>query len=197
MKRIIIIAALSLMTVSLSAQSDILNALKSVASSVVSSAVTTDLKGTTWTYQGVATALRSDNVLTSAAGTAALSTVETKINNAFSKVGIKAGSATLKFEEDGDFTMTFGKVPLTGTWTQDGTAVTIKFGKALTYLQLDGTVSTTTDGCKLLFDGEKFLTFAKKVISTTSSKSTSSTLKSLSSVLTSAKSIDAGFNLSK
>ncbi len=195
MKRIIIIAALSLMTVSLSAQSDILNALKSVASSVVSSATTTEMAGT-WTYQGVGTALRSDNVLTSAAGSAALSTVETKIDNAFSKVGLKAGAATFVFEEGGNFTMKFGKISLPGTWTQDGNAVTIKFGKALTYLQLDGTVSTTVDGCELLFNGEKFLEFAKKVVAY-ASKTNNSTIKSLSSVLSSAKSIDAGFKLSR
>ncbi len=195
MKKIIIIAALSLMTVSLSAQSDILNALKSVASSVVSSATTTEMAGT-WTYQGVGTALRSDNVLTSAAGSAALSTVETKIDNAFSKVGLKAGAATFVFEEGGNFTMKFGKMSLPGTWSQDGNAVTIKFGKALTYLQLDGTVSTTTDGCELLFNGEKFLEFAKKVVAY-ASKTNNSTIKSLSSVLSSAKSIDAGFKLSR
>ncbi len=196
MKRIIIIAALSLMTVSLSAQSDILNALKSVASSVVSSTTTTEMAGT-WTYQGVGTALRSDNVLTSAAGSAALSTVETKIDNAFSKVGLKAGAATFVFEEGGNFTMKFGKISLPGTWSQDGNAVTIKFGKALTYLQLDGTVSTTTDGCKLLFNGEKFLEFAKKLVTYASKTSGNSTVKSLSSVLSSAKSIDAGFKLSR
>ncbi len=195
MKKIIIIAALSLMTVSLSAQSDILNALKSVASSVVSSATTTEMAGT-WTYQGVGTALRSDNVLTSAAGSAALSTVETKIDNAFSKVGLKAGAATFVFEEGGNFTMKFGKMSLPGTWSQDGNAVTIKFGKALTYLQLDGTVSTTTDGCELLFNGEKFLEFAKKVVAY-ASKTNNSTIQSLSSVLSSAKSIDAGFKLSR
>ena len=81
MKKTIIIVVMSLVTMTLGAQnsSDILNAIKNVASSVIS--VPADLSGT-WTYQGVGAAVKSDNMLTAAAGNAAISTVESKMDKA-------------------------------------------------------------------------------------------------------------------
>ena len=196
MKKTIIIVAMSFVAMTLGAQnsSDILNAIKNVASSVIS--VPADLSGN-WTYQGVGAAVKSDNVLTAAAGNAAISTVESKMDKALSRIGLKKGSATLTFSQDGSFALKFGKVNLPGTWTQEGTAVTIKFGKVFSYLQLDGTVTATTDGCKVLFNGEKFLEFTKKLAEYASKISSNSTIKSINSLLSTAKSVDVGFKLSR
>lgn len=210
MKKILIIAASLLLAASVAnAQNGLLNALKSavsgssvsdvvsnVVSGVTSSAQTVNLAGK-WTYNGVGAAVKSDNILTSVAGNAAISTVENKLDNVFSKVGVKPGAATFAFNNDGTFAMNAGKLSLPGTYTQNGNSVSLKFGKALTYLTMDGTVSSTTDGCKLLFNGEKFLTFTQKVVNYAKKITTSASVTSVANILATAKSVDAGFKLSK
>ena len=71
----------------------------------------------------------------------------------------------------------------------------MKFGKALSLLQLDGTVSATTDGCKVLFNGEKFMNFAQKLIEYAKKISTSQGVATVGNLLSTAKSVDAGFKL--
>ena len=156
---------------------------------------TTNLVGT-WTYGGVAAAVRSDNILSTVAGNAAISTIETKADNILAKAGISAGAATFTFNQDGTFSFKAGRLPaLSGTYVQDGNKVTMKFGKALSLLQLDGTVSATTDGCKVLFNGEKLMNFAQKLIEYAKKISTSQGVATVGNLLSTAKSVDAGFKL--
>jgi len=156
-----------------------------------------DLTGT-WTYGGVGAAVRSDNFLSNVAGNAAISTIETKADNILGKAGINPGAATFTFNQDGSFSFKAGRLPaITGTYVQNGNAVTMKFGRQLTFLQLDGTVSATTNGCKILFNGEKFMTFAQKVIEYAKKITTSYGVATVGNILTTAKSVDAGFKLTR
>ena len=146
-----------------------------VLSGVVGSTV--DLTGT-WTYGGVGAAVKSDNIL--------------------AKAGVSAGAATFTFNQDGTFTFKAGRLPaISGTYTQNGNAVTMKFGKALSLLQLDGTVSATANGCKILFNGEKFMSFAQKVIEYAKKITTSYGVATIGNILSTAKSVDAGFKLTR
>ena len=156
-----------------------------------------DLTGI-WTYGGVGAAVRSDNILSTVAGNAAISTIETKADNILGKAGINPGAATFTFNQDGSFSFKAGRLPaITGTYVQNGNAVTMKFGRQLTFLQLDGTVSATTNGCKILFNGEKFMTFAQKVIEYAKKITTSYGVATVGNILTTAKSVDAGFKLTR
>ena len=156
-----------------------------------------DLTGT-WNYGGVGAAVRSDNILSTVAGNAAVSTIETKADNILAKAGIAPGAATFTFNQDGSFSFKAGRLPaITGTYVQNGNAVTMKFGRQLTFLQLDGTVSATTNGCKILFNGEKFMTFAQKVIEYAKKITTSYGVATVGNILTTAKSVDAGFKLTR
>ena len=156
-----------------------------------------DLAGT-WNYGGVGAAVRSDNILSTVAGNAAVSTIETKADNILAKAGIAPGAATFTFNQDGSFSFKAGRLPaITGTYVQNGNAVTMKFGRQLTFLQLDGTVSATTNGCKILFNGEKFMTFAQKVIEYAKKITTSYGVATVGNILTTAKSVDAGFKLTR
>ena len=156
-----------------------------------------DLAGT-WNYGGVGAAVRSDNILSTVAGNAAVSTIETKADNILAKAGINPGAATFTFNQDGSFSFKAGRLPaITGTYVQNGNAVTMKFGRQLTFLQLDGTVSATTNGCKILFNGEKFMTFAQKVIEYAKKITTSYGVATVGNILTTAKSVDAGFKLTR
>ena len=166
-----------------------------VLSGVVGSTV--DLTGT-WTYGGVGAAVKSDNILSTVAGNAALSTIESKADNILAKAGVSAGAATFTFNQDGTFTFKAGRLPaISGTYTQNGNAVTMKFGKALSLLQLDGTVSATANGCKILFNGEKFMSFAQKVIEYAKKITTSYGVATIGNILSTAKSVDAGFKLTR
>ena len=204
-KIVVILGSLMLFASAASAQNILGGILKSVAgekageaignvlSSVVGGSV--DLAGN-WTYGGVGAAVKSDNILSTVAGNAAISTIESKADNILAKAGISAGAATFSFNKDGNFTFKAGRLPaISGTYVQNGNNVTLKFGKALSLLQMDGTVSATADGCKILFNGEKFMTFAQKVIEYAKKISTSQGVATVGNLLSTAKSVDAGFKL--
>ncbi|MBP5625351.1 MAG: DUF4923 family protein [Bacteroidales bacterium] len=208
MKKIVVILGSLLLFASAASAQNILGGLiKSVAgekageaignvlSSVVGSQV--DLAGS-WTYGGVGAAVKSDNILSTVAGNAAISTIENKADEILAKAGISAGAATFTFNQDGTFSFKAGRLPaITGTYVQNGSNVTMKFGKVLSFLQLDGTVSGTTNGCKILFNGEKFMTFAQKVIEYAKKISTSQGVATVGNLLSTAKSVDAGFKLTR
>ena len=156
-----------------------------------------DLAGT-WSYGGVGAAVKSDNILSNVAGNAAISTIESKADNILAKAGVTPGAATFTFNQDGTFSFKAGRLPaISGTYVQNGNAVTMKFGRQLTFLQLDGTVSATTNGCKILFNGEKFMTFAQKVIEYAKKITTSAGVATVGNILSTAKSLDAGFKLTR
>ncbi|MBR6183660.1 protein of unknown function [Bacteroidales bacterium WCE2004] len=168
-------------------------AIGNVLSSVVGSSV--DLTGD-WTYGGVGAAVKSDNILSTVAGNAAISTIESKADGILAKAGISAGAATFSFNQDGTFSFKAGRLPaIKGTYVQDGSKVSLKFGKVLSFLSLDGTVSATTDGCKVLFNGEKFMSFAQKLVEYAKKISTSQGVATVGNLLSTAKSVDAGFKL--
>lgn len=125
-----------------------------------------DLPGN-WTYTGSAIAFGSDNVLSNVAGAAASGTVESKVNSYLEKIGITAGSMQFTFNEDLTFSCTVRGIPVSGTWKtyEDGNKVQLQFGKNLKYLNLDGKLVATAGGCQMLFNGEKFLSFAKTIMS--------------------------------
>ncbi len=156
-----------------------------------------DLAGT-WNYGGVGAAVKSDNILSSVAGNAAISTIENKADNILAKAGVTPGAATFTFNPDGTFSFKAGKLPaISGTYTQNGNAITMKFGRQLTFLQLDGTVNAATNGCKILFNGEKFMDFTQRLIEYAKKITTSAGVATVGNILTTAKSVDAGFKLTR
>jgi len=156
-----------------------------------------DLAGT-WNYGGVGAAVKSDNILSNVAGNAAISTIESKADNILAKAGVTPGAATFTFNQDGTFSFKAGKLPaISGTYTQNGNAVTMKFGRQLTFLQLDGTVNAATNGCKILFNGEKFMDFTQRLIEYAKKITTSAGVATVGNILTTAKSVDAGFKLTR
>lgn len=119
-----------------------------------------------WTYTGSAIAFGSDNVLSNVAGAAASGTVEQKVDGYLEKIGITSGSIQFTFNEDLTFSCTVRGIPVSGTWKtyDDGNKIQLQFGKTLKYLNLDGKLVATPGGCQMLFNGEKFLAFAKNVM---------------------------------
>lgn len=120
----------------------------------------------TWKYTGPAFSLGGDNILTNVAGAAANSTIENKVSAYLEKYGIKPGQFTITFNEDLTFSCTLKGVPITGTWRtlDDANKVQLQFGQAMKYLSLTGALKKTSTGCDVLFNGKKFLDFAKKAL---------------------------------
>lgn len=200
-KAIVFFSALALCASAANAQ-DWLDSFLKVATEKVgdvisgtSSAANFDIKGT-WKYQGVAVAASSDNVLTSLAASAGTGSVEKKCDDILAKAGIKAGSATFSFNNDGSFTLNAGKLNIPGTWTKEGDKVTINFAKLFT-LKLVGTVKTTGSGCEILFEADKFLGFIQKVLGAVSKVSDNSTLAIVQGTLSNVNGAKLGFKLSK
>ena len=178
MKKILALAAATLLFAGAVSAQNLGSLLGSLGSSNIGSTVSKVIYGFTgnltavdlpgnWTYTGSAIAFGSDNVLSNVAGAAASGTAEAKVNEYLEKVGITAGSIQFTFNQDLTFSCTVRGIPVNGTWKtyEDGNKVQLQFGKTLKYLNLDGKLVATPGGCQMLFNGEKFLAFAKSVMS--------------------------------
>ena len=161
--------------------------------SAVSSAF--DIKGN-WKYQGVAIGASSDNVLASIATSAGTGTIEKKCDELLAKAGIKPGAAVLSFNNDGSFTLKAGKITLPGTWTKEGTKLTINFAKIITF-KLVGTVKTTSAGCNILVPADKFVAFVQKVLEAVNQVANNATISTIQQTLANAKDVQLGFKLAK
>ena len=167
--------------------SDIVSGLTSIFSSN-KQATQNNIVGT-WVYNEPAIVLQSDNVLTNAAAKVAASSAEKKLQQQLEKVGIKKGSLTITFKEDGTFTETFGKKTLSGTWSIENE-----------HLKLTHTLSTTKlttqiDGSTLMFvtDASKLLSLLK----TLGSNSTSTTISTVTSLMKKVNGMQCGIALVK
>lgn len=197
MKRFVLtVCLLAMAAMNACAQSGLMNFLKKAADTAVSSVIVAKLDGA-WTYNGVAVAVNSEDLLSSIASSAVTGPIESKIDGYLEKVGVKSGAASLNFAQDGTFTMKAGALNLNGTWTQEDKNVTIKFGKTLTYLTLEGVVEGSGNNISILFEGNKFITFAEKVAEVASKVGVGSLSSTMGAVLSQVKSFKAGFKLSR
>ncbi len=169
--------------------------LGNILSNVLGSSSTisqSDLIGT-WNYQGADCVFESENLLAKAGGAVAASKIESQIDTQLSKVGIKKGSCSYTFNKDNTFTATIGGRTLSGTYTLNSSAKTMK----MSYLA--GLASTTCNVAKsgntisLLMDSDKMLTLLKGASALT--KSTS--LSTLSSLLGNYDGMKIGMKMSK
>ena len=203
MKKVFAIFAALVLAASAANAQDWLNSFLNMATEKVGdivsgkgSATTFDIKGT-WTYQGVAVAAGTGNVLGNLASAAGSSTIEGQADKLLAKAGIKAGAATFTFKEDGSFTLNAGKINLPGTWTKEGSKITLNFAKLFNF-KLVGTIKTNATGCELLFESGKFLDFTKKVLDVVGKLASNNTaVSAVQSAITNVKDLQLGFKLSK
>ncbi|MBR5844979.1 MAG: DUF4923 family protein [Rikenellaceae bacterium] len=181
MKRLMILAAVLVMSVGAQAQSlkDILGGL---VNAVKGSTTTEQSIVGEWGYTQPALALKSDNVLAQAGSSLMSGTIEKKLATYYEKVGLKAGSAAITLTEDKQFTLTMGKRTLQGTYEFDDatkaltlnftTKTSVKIGKIKGEAQLSG------GDLKLLFAADKML----KIIKGLSAVSNNSSIAAISQV---------------
>ena len=191
------VAALSMMML-FSAQShaqslgDVLNAIGSQQGSIFSSekqATAEKLVGT-WAYTEPAIVFTSDNILAKAASKIAANKVEKKLQEQLSKYGIKPGTFSMTFKEDGTFTETLKGKKTQGTWQVKDSKLILSIAgvKALS-------VTTQIDGKDLQFvtDATKLLNLFKTV----GAKSSNQNIKTIASLMKSVKGMQAGITMRK
>lgn len=199
MKKIIVLfVAMACLTGSAYAQSGLLGALKGAATDLLDKA--TDGKATelllpgTWKYQEPAIKLVSDNALADAAANAAMSSLESKLQTAYNYVGIKAGSCSYTFNEDGTFSATLGKRTLSGTYTYDATthAIELKYSSKLLNLgTMTGYAYLNGTSLDLVFDCSGLMSFLTKLGSKVS------VLNSITSLFENYDQMMVGYNFAK
>ena len=123
----------------------------------------------TYVYSGVAVSMTQNDggIVSSLAGTAAASAVETKVDEYLTKFGIKPGSMTLTFtESDMSFVWTIGGFPFNGTFqvSPEMDCITLNFGRSMKFFTMTGNLDLTLDGVKVLFSSDKTTEFIKKAL---------------------------------
>ena len=173
MKKLVSIVALAVaLSVSASAQSGIDfskigNVLTNMAGAIYSGPVTLD---GSYTYNGVAVSATSNEggILTNLAGTAVTSGIESKADEYLAKVGVKPGALRWTFNKaDNSFSLQLGSLSIPGTYkVGDGErTVTLTFGKSFNFLNMTGTLESTSGGARMLFTADKAMAFIKKLAS--------------------------------
>ena len=169
--------------------------LESVLGTVISQNVNVSLPGT-WTYAGVASAIETENTLTTLAAGAYKEKLESKMDGYLKKVGIVPGVATISFNNDNTFTIASAtKTIASGTYTYENKVLKMKFGKVYNYLSMTGTVTASTSGAQVLFEAGKFLEFAKKAIKVVGAGKDNSTLSTIAGLSDQVTGLKLGFDM--
>lgn len=199
------VAALSVMMIfSVQGQAqtlgDVLNAIGSQQGSNVAQGLTSVFSSSkqataekivgTWNYTEPAIVFTSDNILAKAASKIAANKVESKLQEQLSKYGIKPGSFTMTFNEDGTFSETLKGKTTKGRWeVKDSKLILSVVGvKAIS-------ITTQIDGKDLQFvtDATKLLNLFKTI----GAKSSNSSIKTVASLMKSVNGMQAGITMRK
>ncbi len=129
-----------------------------------------DIKGT-WNYTGSAVKLESEDLVKSAAAGVAATQVEKKLDEYLAKIGLKEGAFTFAFNEDNTFTTTVKGKAFNGTYTlaEDGTTLTLKYGKTISTKGFTTEASIKSSTLELLFQADKLLELIEKLTANSSS----------------------------
>jgi hypothetical protein len=144
----------------------------------------------TWAYTEPAIVFTSDNILAKAASKIAANKVESKLQEQLSKYGIKSGSFSMTFKEDGTFTETLKGKTTKGTWQVKDSKLILSIAgvKALS-------ITTQIDGKDLQFvtDATKLLNLFK----TMGAKSSNQNIQTIASLMKSVNGMQAGITMKK
>lgn len=158
--------------------------------------VSTESMVGTWKYSAPAVCFQSDNFLQKAGGAAVAGQLEAKLAPYYKTAGIT--KLVLTIDQEKNFTMQVGKVPLKGTVETDGKGEvyfnfaalnnTVALGRIKAYVNMTGSSQMS-----LMFDVTKLVSIVSSVASATGS----TTVKGVTSLLESYDGICAGFKLNK
>lgn len=203
-KYLIAIAALALFaTAPLSAQSGLGSLLKNITGNETVKNVLENVTGISlnasiignWDFKGSAIALTSEDVTANVAAAAASNTLAAQIDPYLEKIGIKAGAFKMAFAADSSFAVAYGDKIYSGTYTINGSDITMTFAKGVKLPKISGTASVTNDGMKILFKANSLLKFLKKLTAATAGSN--QTIATINSLIKNYSGMKLGFDMAK
>ena len=182
------------------ASSDFVDGLKSSLTSKSSSSSTLEQKNLvgTWTYQGVACKLETDDMLLALTSDAVAPTLEQAADAQLLKLGAKPGVSSVTFNSDGTCVITVNNYDVPATYSvKDGNKVTMSFLLG----QVNATVDVEYNGSSLkaLTQADKLLDIIKKLTAKGGSinSEAANAIKMLSTLVEGYDGLKLGLKLSK
>ena len=146
-----------------------------------------------WIYSKPAIAFESQNALSNIGGSVVSSKLETKLDDAFKKVGTTKGKFSITFANDGTFTSTINKRTMKGIYTINGSTITLaRTATAKVKVTANVKLGTTL---QLTFKADKLLEFAKQFGALAGSAST--TMQTVTSLAKNYKGLQIGMHYTK
>ena len=105
-----------------------------------------------WTYYGPKIVFESENVLSQLGGQVVTNSLESKLGDMLSKIGMKSGKSVLTLNRDGSCTLTRNNNTLNGTYTYDPSTNKLSMTGVLGVGQMTCTVSVQSGQLYMLFD---------------------------------------------
>lgn len=198
MKKLMILAVMSVMMSTAANAQGLMDALKGIATSVADKATGGKLTELAlqgdWSYTGPGVKFVGDNLLAEAGGAAISGTIESKLASAYSLVGIKQGACRFNFGSDNKFTATLGSHTLSGTYEFDSSThvVSLHFAAGKFNLgTLNGHAYISGSNLDMVFPADKLVGMITALGARISS------LNTLTSLLKKYDSVMIGFKFSK
>ena len=142
----------------------------------------------TWSYTEPAIVFTSDNILAKAASKVAANKLENKLQQYLTRYGIKPGTFSMTFKEDGTYTRTLNGRTAQGTWTVQDSKLMLTIAGIKTIA-----ITTQIDGQDMQFvtDATKLLNLFKSF----GAKSTNANIQTITSLMKSINGMQAGITL--
>lgn len=137
----------------------------------------------TWSYEGVACVLESENALSNIGGTLVTETLESKLNEKLEKVGISQGNCSFTFVNDGTCIINVRGYDLKGKYELNAAEKMIVFTFVYDTLPLRTYVSYEVQNLNIVFKADRLLAFIKNVASYFSNTATGDQAGQLQSII--------------
>lgn len=147
----------------------------------------------TWVYTEPCVAFESEDVLSKVGGSVASAKIESKLNTALSKAGIKAGKLTITFNADKTFALALGKKNLTGTYEVSGSDLILTLNKPAKSIKTNVKLSLGT--LQIAMNADKLLEIVNAIASKASAYS--SQMATVSTLLGNYKGMYLGLKFNK
>ena len=137
----------------------------------------------TWNYEGVACILESENALSNIGGTVVTSTIESKLDEKLTKIGVTPGKCSFTFVGDGTCTINVNGRVLNGKYELNAEEKMIVFTFVYDKLPLKTYVSYEIQNLNIVFKADRLLAFIKNVASYFSNGATGEQLGQFQSIM--------------
>ena len=173
------------------------NILSSVLGSVLGSVLfggsTFDQSGLlgSWNYNAPGAAFTTQQALTNAGGTAAITNMASSLASNYSNIGINRNNTSFSFQEGNKFSAKVNGIPFSGTYTYnpENGEIALKTGKET----IKGNVTKTEKGMGLMFDSKQMANILQKE----GKVSNTTAVQSVSKLAKTANGARVGFELTK